>query len=821
MNKPLETDEYIYVDVAVPVPARKTFFYRVVGEAIDRANIGSRVLVPFGKQTLTGYIVDIPGDKLPDNSPEPEKIRDVIEIIDDEPLISYEILELTRWAADYYAASWGEMIKAALPAGINSGFERIISLSEKTRLVSPEKKLRGVAAKILDVLRSQPSVTLNELENQFTAASVRRAIKQLVADGLIVTSLVRSRPVASPKLRKAVRIVRDEPDERFTPQQSKIIEILRSAGGELFFTELLERAGTGASPVHTLARRGILEIFISEQLRDPLGGDQLADTDRHTLNADQEKVYRHLVKAISSGTFKSFLVHGVTGSGKTEIYIRAMEAMLERGRSSLLLVPEIALTPIFSRRLRGIFGSRMAILHSNLSAGERFDEWRRIRSGQAMIVIGTRSAIFAPLEQPGLIIVDEEHDASYRQSESPHYNARDLAVVRARFTNSVVVLGSATPSLETFHNARIGKYGYLKLDNRIENRPLARAELIDMRQVFRRFGKDPVISPALSAAIEETHSRGEQSIILLNRRGYSSFVLCRTCGEMIQCVNCDITLTYHKAARRLSCHYCGYHRDVPRTCPSCTSEYLYFIGEGTERVEELIAARFPGLRIARVDRDSVRRKGELDRILLAFGRGEYDLLVGTQMLAKGHDFHGVTLVGVISVDIGLGLPDFRSAERTFQILTQVAGRAGRGSRPGRVLIQTYYPEHYALQAAVQQDYEQFYQNEVLFRQQMGYPPFVHLISAVISHKDAKIAERTARLLRNALDRANSDKSCRVLGPAPAALSFLKGQHRRQILIKSINRKHLRAVMDDALEIAEAIGCERRFVEIEIDPVDLL
>ncbi|MER3632309.1 MAG: primosomal protein N', partial [Blastocatellia bacterium] len=639
--------------------------------------------------------------------------------------------------------------------------------------------------------------------------------------GLVTVEAIKTEPIARPKLRKAVRLLSEDVPEDLTPQQKQVLDALRLAGGEMYFTDLLDAAKTGASPVQTLARRQVLKIYTCEQLRDPLLGDSWGIEPEVTLSVEQSAVFNRLSEAVAADSYQTFLLRGVTGSGKTEIYIRLMEKVLAAGRSSLLLIPEIALTPIFSRRLRGKFGSNVAILHSSLSTGERFDEWRRIRSGEAKIAIGTRSAIFAPLERPALIIVDEEHDASYRQSEAPHYNARDLAVVRARNADRIAVLGSATPSLESFHNARTGKYEYLELKSRIGGRPMAMAELIDMRSVFRRFGKDPVISPALASAIEETHRRGEQTIVLLNRRGYSSFVLCRTCGEMIKCTNCDITLTYHKSAQRLSCHYCGFYREVPANCPSCESEYIYFVGEGTERVEEMLAARFPKIRIARVDRDSVRRKGELDRILLAFGRREYDLLIGTQMLAKGHDFHSVTLVGVISVDTGLGLPDFRAAERTFQLLTQVAGRAGRGNLQGSVLIQTYYPEHYALKASVKQDYEQFYEREIRFRREMGYPPFTHLISVIASNKDVQVADKTARLFRQALERANTEKICRVLGPAPAALSRLKGAYRRQILIKSPNRRKLRAVIEEALEIAPTLGCERRFLEIEIDPIDLM
>jgi primosomal protein N' (replication factor Y) len=540
-----------------------------------------------------------------------------------------------------------------------------------------------------------------------------------------------------------------------------------------------------------------------------------------TLNAEQSFVLSEIEAGLATSEYKAFLLHGVTGSGKTEVYIRAMKRALDAGRSALMLVPEIALTPIFSRSLRTVFGSNVAILHSNLSPGERYDEWRRIRRDEARVVIGTRSAVFAPLVDLGLVIVDEEHESSYRQNESPFYNARDVAVMRTNLVDAVVILGSATPSLESYHNAQSGKYRYLQLQNRIGNRPLAKAELIDMREVFRQAGKDVVISPQLATAIEETHAKGEQSIILLNRRGFSQFVLCRSCGERLRCKNCDVTLTYHRRDARLVCHYCGFTANTPRTCPFCESEYLYFIGQGTEQVEDILRKRFPELRIARIDRDAMAKRGQMAKTLLAFDAGEIDMLVGTQMLAKGHDFHNVTLVGVISVDIGLGLPDFRSAERTFQILTQVAGRAGRGDLAGRVLIQTYYPEHYALQHACRQDFEGFYNEEIKFRSRLSYPPFVVLASILIRNKDQDAALRTANIVKNALDAANSSGGCRILGVAPASLSRLKGEYRMQILVKAASRKVLRETLEIALHFAEENGAEMRHVYTEIDPVNML
>ncbi|MDQ2745719.1 MAG: primosomal protein N', partial [Acidobacteriota bacterium] len=555
--------------------------------------------------------------------------------------------------------------------------------------------------------------------------------------------------------------------------------------------------------------------------RDPLAEVALPALLDLTLTDEQTGVLKEINAALQTDEYKAFLLHGVTGSGKTEIYIRAMQTALERGKSSLMLVPEIALTPVFSRRLRAVFGDAVAILHSNLSTGERFDEWRRIRRGAASIVIGTRSAVFAPLENIGLIVVDEEHDSSYRQHESPFYHGRDAAIVRAHNARAVIVLGSATPALESFHNAHSGKYQYLQLPNRVGNRPLATAELIDMREIFKAEGKDTIFSPQLLEAIEMTHSKGEQSIILLNRRGFSQFVLCRSCGETIRCPNCDITLTFHKREGKLVCHYCNHREKTPRQCPSCEGKFLYFMGEGTEQIEDILTRKFSELKIARIDRDTTGKRKTFEETLMSFSRGEIDMLVGTQMLAKGHDFPNVTLVGVISVDNGLSMPDFRSAERTFQLLTQVAGRAGRGELAGRVLIQTFYPDHYALKHARTQNYDNFYAEEIRFRKNLNYPPFVALASILIKHPNYEYAFDHAQILRESLQKMNGEKNCIILGPAPAPLARLKNEHRLQILVKAKNRTKLRETLDFALHEAEEKSCDLKIVNVEIDPVNLL
>jgi len=815
-----------FVEVALPLPLRQTFTYRLPVGLRENVKTGARLLVPFGKRQLTGYAVALHVRLSDDIEFEENTIKDALELIDEEPLITEEILKLTQWTADYYASAWGEVLKASLPAGINASVEQIVSVTSKGRdELAKITTAKTVKTQVLKYLAESGEIPTRELSNHFGTSATQRAVRELDKNGWITTFHRTLTAQVKPKRRKAVRLLAPENhkinNKPLNEAQQKIIETLLKFDGEMLFTEIIEIADVGASSINTLAKHGILEIFVQEVLRDPLKDAKIPDILDLTLTSEQETVLFEIEKALKLEKYKAFLLHGVTGSGKTEIYIRAMKHALDDEKSSMMLVPEIALTPVFSRRLRAVFGDEVAILHSNLSTGERFDEWRRIRRGAARIVIGTRSAVFAPLQNLGLLIVDEEHDGSYRQHESPFYNGRDVAVVRANFANATVVLGSATPALETFHNSQIGKYEYLQLPNRIGNRPLARAEIVDMRQVFKAIGKDASFSNNLIEAIEETHAKGEQSIILLNRRGFSQFVLCRSCGETIRCRNCDITLTFHRREARLICHYCNHREKVPHSCPNCKSHFLYFMGEGTEQIEDMLKRKFSHLRIARVDRDTTSRRKEMENVLEKFSDGEIDMLVGTQMLAKGHDFHNVTLVGVISVDAGLALPDFRAAERTFQLLTQVAGRAGRGSLQGRVLIQTYYPEHYALKHAQTQNYDAFYTEEIEFRRKLAYPPFVALASILIKHTNYNYAFDNAQILKECLQKANTDNACRILGVAPAPLARLKNEFRLQILVKAKNRAKLRETLDFALHDAQEKFCDLRIVNVEIDPINLL
>ena len=814
-----------YAEIALPVPLRRSFTYRLSDAQAARAKVGARVIAPLGKRLLTGYILSVSDAVSAEPGIDPAKLKPVRDILDAEPLLTEEIIGLAEWTADYYLSFIGEVLRASLPAGMSRKGEEHFSITARGRdSLSGVLLPRHDREQLLTYLEDRESVSAKELAKTF-GPSASKILRALANEDLVSATHAVSTGGPRPKRRKVVRLVAQNgqaADEKpLSDIQKRVLETLVDAGGEISYVELLERAEVGASPVNTLAKRGRLVVSAEEVLRDPIGDKDLPTLTDFQLTAEQQTALDAVGAAVDKGKYRAFLLHGVTGSGKTEIYIRAMQMALDRGLSSLMLVPEIALTPIFSKRLRAVFGSNVAILHSSLSAGERYDEWRRLHRGDARIAIGTRSAVFAPLRDLGLVVVDEEHDTSYRQHESPFYHARDVAVMRANLANATIVLGSATPALETFYNAKRGKYEYLRLAKRIAERDLAAAALIDMRRVFKKFGKDVPFSPELLAAIEETWSNGEQSMILLNRRGFSQFVLCRTCGETIKCVNCDITLTYHRHERKLICHYCNYQIEPPVRCPVCTSEYLYFVGQGTEKLEDELRRRFPRLRIARIDRDTITKRRDMERILTDFSRGDLDMLVGTQMIAKGHDFPNVTLVGVVSVDLGLGLPDFRSAERTFQLLTQVSGRAGRGERAGRVLIQTYYPEHYALRHAREQDYDAFYQEEIRYREKMAYPPFFALASILVRHSDLSIATDNARKIRRALDNANTAGTCRILGPAPASLARLKGEHRLQILIKSPNRKALRETLDLALDAAEHAGCDMRSVHTEIDPINLM
>ncbi len=851
----------MFAEVAVPVYVRQTFTYRLPGDMASRAQVGCRVLVPFGKKFLTGFLVGL--HETLESEVEEADIKDVEELLDESPIITPEIMELTRWVSDYYFAPWGECLRAALPAGAISISEQMLTLTETGReALVRERDARHTSARqrVLELLAEAGPVPSRQLERELPTPRAAALIRQLARDGLIRVSQRVAETRMKPKLQNVVKLTRrglgaggrglgsaanaksgtqmGSAPQPVTPnpqplnpipqqgkplneKQLRVVEVLESNNSGIPFSELLDSAGVSSSVVRTLEKRGVVEVFAREVRRDPLAHIEQQSIERITLNPEQQNALDQIVARLAKRQYTTFLLHGVTSSGKTEIYIRAMREAVERGSTALMLVPEISLTPVFSRRLLTEFGGSVAILHSSLSEGERTDEWRRIKDGEARVVIGTRSAVFAPLDNIGLVIVDEEHDSSYKQDETPRYHGRDTAIMRASRAETVVVLGSATPSLESFHNAQAGKYTYLRLQTRYGDRALAEVQTVDMREVFKRHGKAQTLSDELKSAIAETFARGEQSMILLNRRGFSSFLLCRSCGLAIHCPNCDVTLTYHRYNSSLQCHYCNYIRPVPRVCDACEGEYIHFVGLGTEQLEAMLKEMFPEMNIARLDRDTTRSRGSLEQIIMEFAGGGIDMLVGTQMIAKGHDFHNVTLVGVVSVDAGLGLPDFRAAERTFQLLTQVSGRAGRGDRPGRVIIQTYHPEHYALVCASDQNYDEFYRREIVFRRTMHYPPFAALINVLIHDKDFDRANGTASDFARELREQAKGSGIRVLGPAPAAISRIRAEYRFQVLIKAQGRTRAREALDVAMDRVTAAGHNPRSINIEVDPVNLM
>jgi len=610
----------------------------------------------------------------------------------------------------------------------------------------------------------------------------------------------------------------ERPGEPSGLRQRELLAFIREEGSALL-SELRRRFGTPHAPLHRLVEQGFLVETEVELRRDPFLDSPVPADRPVTPSAEQAAALAAIGSALESDAFSPLLLHGVTGSGKTEVYLRAIAQALELGRTALVLVPEIALTPQMVGRFRARFagkGTKIAVLHSGLSDGERYDAWRAIARGEMPIVIGARSALFAPLPAPGIIVVDEEHEASYKQAEGFRYNARDLALLRGQMAGGVVLLGSATPAVTTFHRARSGQLGYLPLAGRVEGRPLPSVELVDLRET--RPEGEGSLAPLLVEALAETLARGEQALLLLNRRGFAPFLLCADCGTSFRCPNCAITLTFHRGRRQLRCHYCDYLETPPETCPGCRGSAIEPQGAGTERLEEELAALFPAARIARMDRDTTARKGAHQRLVEGMLREEIDILVGTQMVAKGHDFPRVTLVGVVGADTSLNLPDFRSAERTFALLAQVAGRAGRGVRPGRVLIQTYSPEHYSLASAAGHDFEGFFEQEIACRHALGYPPFGYLVNLVLAGNEEPRVQRAAAALAEGLQRGAGEVE--VLGPAPCPLARLRGKSRLQILLKASERPLLRRLLTRLPELRKKIPAGVSLT-VDVDPIDML
>jgi primosomal protein N' (replication factor Y) (superfamily II helicase) len=809
-----------YCEVALPVPLRTTFTYAVPDSLQDEELVGRRVLVPFRNRAMVGV-----GLSVSETAPAIPRVKEISEMLDPIPALPAKLIELGHWISRYYLAPIGETFRAMLPPEIDLRHDREYWLTDAGRAYFQE----------LAASRENTDVETSELEflhrfegtaekaTMLQSAAVRRLPGgEAAAERFVRRGYLAAREVTHKRKARTQKIVAWNPSKEepaANAAEENIREVLTATRGPLPLALLMKKAQVSRAVVQRLEKRGRVLTW-----EEPLTVEEDSwDTDfappSNILNAEQKLALAEIWRWLVTGKFAAGLLHGVTGSGKTEVYLGAIGAAISRGKTAIVLVPEIALTLWVGRLVRARFGETVAVLHSGLPDVERAREWWRVRHGQASIVVGTRSAIFAPLENLGLIIVDEEQETSYKQEETPRYNGRDVAVYRARLEGAVALLGSATPSLETYHNARAGKYQLLELTSRVENRPLADVRVVDLREEFRQQHKAAPVSESLRAAIAVRLEEKTQAMVLINRRGYSWSLLCRSCGAFVQCENCSIALTYHKSRQRLECHYCGYFIRPPKKCPKCNGEYMYFVGDGAERVEEYLQERFPAARIARLDRDTVRTKREYQQVLGAFADGELDILVGTQMVAKGHDFQRVTLVGVVAADLALGRPDFRAAERTFQLLTQVAGRAGRGELAGEVLVETYYPEHYAIQLAVQQDYVSFYEKEAHFRRMLHYPPFTALASVLVRDRKIENAIRWSRALAGYF-APFENRGVKILGPAAAPLARLRKDYRFQFVLKSPKRSALSAALSGALDFCDAKKIPDTAVIVDVDPTSL-
>jgi len=808
-----------FCDVAIPLPLDIAFTYRVPNGLSPV--VGGRVLVPFRQQRMSGVVTD-----LHDRTPSVQT-RAVLRVLDSTPILGEDLLRLGKWIADYYLAALGEVFRTMLPLGAE--FKRAIAyrITDAGQLAlhqagmsgspgrsrkAPEEQLTEF--RVLDYLSERDWVREERLRS---ATRVSKSVLMgLARRNWIVRQDVSDTRDPSRVMRVAVL---KNADGKLNENQQRVVQVLAAAGGRVPVVSL-RSTNVPRTTLGTLLKRGLVEVVEEPSAFAVSGLKARPSPFEFVFNSAQKSALAQIEGQARAQQFAGIVLHGVTGSGKTAVYLAAMRSVLQAGCSAILLVPEIGLTPAIAADLHHVFGDEVAILHSLLSEKERSEQWHRIKAGEKRIVVGTRSAVFAPVSNLALIIVDEEQDASYKQEETPRYHARDVAVMRAKMANAVVVLGSATPSLESYFNAKKQKYTLLELPDRVEKRPLPEVEIIDMRQEFHETGREQVISRKLAAEIQERLQRKEQAMVLLNRRGYSPLVLCRACGKTLECRNCAITLTHHKRSRRMECHYCGYIAPVPKTCVHCGSEYVHFLGTGSEKLEDLLHGMFPQARIARLDRDTVRGREDFERTLNALKEGELDLLVGTQMIAKGHDIPGVTLVGVIGADGALGFPDFRAAERTFQLLTQVAGRAGRGENPGRVVLQTYFPEHYAVQYAARHDFIGFYEQELRFRSWMHYPPYSALANVLIRSDKLDEALRWSAYLGQWFDKTRHE-GIRVLGPAAAPIVRLKREYRYHLVLKSASREKLNALLRTMLSYATQQKIPRTQLIIDVDAVWLM
>lgn len=823
--------EHVLVDVVLPLPLDEAFTYEVPEEVRGDVRVGSRVLVPFGPRRMTGLVVG-----WAERPPASGRLKRIQDVLDDEPAFTGEMLRLTRWIADYYVCGWGEVVKAALPPGTDVESRWRVA---RTDTPADGRAVDAAAKAVLRHLEVHPETTVRGLRQH-----VRRAplalLRRLERDGLVELTAETTAPQVRVKQEKHLRLAPAFRDPSSAQElaarlrgakQTAVVETLVALAREgeqgPAQADVLARAGASSATLRSLVEKGVIEVFEEEVVRSPLDGLATpAEAPRYLPHGAQQQALEQIDAAIDAGRFQAFLLHGVTGSGKTEVYIAALKEVLARGRTGIILVPEIALTPQTVHRFRSHFGDQIAVLHSKMSLGERYDAWRHLRSGRYRVAIGPRSAVLAPLSDLGLIVVDEEHESSYKQFEpAPRYHARDVAVMRAHLNDAVCILGSATPSLESFANAESGKYTLLPMPERVPVAGGALAQLpeiqvVDLALEHKKHRLDGALSLPLREAIGVRLERREQVILLQNRRGYAPILECQSCGFVPTCFDCSVTLTFHKDKRHLRCHYCGRTQRPPERCPKCDAVDFSQLGAGTQRVEEELATVFPEARVLRMDLDTTTRKNAHHELLDRFGRGEADILLGTQMVAKGLDFSRVTLVGVVNADVGMLLPDFRSEERAFQLLTQVAGRAGRADLPGEVILQTRNVDSPVLRFACQHDYEAFARYVLEERWHLGYPPFGRVAGIEFRGPDERRVEEIARTWTGHLRSVAAGVD--VLGPEPAFIGRVKRLYRLHTIVKAPRQLPMLELQGWMRQAASRFGSvpAEYHIAVDIDPVGL-
>ncbi len=803
------------VEVAVGLPVFKTFHYRIPEKMRDSLQVGMRVLVPFKERKVTGFTID-----LLEHPPEgvEEKLREVEELLDEAPLIGPPMLRFYRWISDYYLYPLGEVIKTGLPPGLQLKSELILSLTQNGMECLSRGGLEPIQEKVFKEIGRCGKNSLKRTLKHFFGEVSRSQLFSWKRKGLLNIEAGIEGKEVKPKFEKVARYQGGEPIQPISKKQAEILNWIREKG-EISCSELSKRFKSPSKPIQSLQAKGLISFSRREVCRDLSVRSELKPYPKPEPTSDQEEALGEILKGIRSKRFSPFLIYGVTGSGKTEIYLRAIGEVLTQGREAIVLVPEISLTPQLLSRFKDRFGENLALLHSGMGRGERYDQWRRIWKGEVKIAMGARSAVFAPFKNVGIIIVDEEHDPSYKQEEKLKYHARDVAVVRAKQAEATLLLGSATPSLESFYNAEKGKFKLLNLPERIEGKPLPKVEVIDMKK------EGGLLSEKMKAALKKNIEDKKQSLLFLNRRGFANFILCPDCGHTFKCPNCSVTLTYHLRDRSLQCHYCDYRIRAPGDCPKCQGHRLQGMGIGTERLEQEIKTLFPETQVGRMDRDTTSRRRSHLQILKRLESGSIDILVGTQMIVKGHDFPNVTFVGVVSADTSLHFPDFRSSERTFQLLTQVAGRAGRGEVFGEGVIQTFNPDHYSILRAKDHDYVGFYQEEIQFRKALEYPPFSRFINfrlAGNSEKKTKAMAEEMGRIGQALLKKGYGKGIEILGPSAAPFAKMRGKFRWQMLAKG---KVPTLLHQFAKGLASRMEVQLRekgvHLDIDVDPVFIL